>query len=341
MTEAAFPLLGAAFVVLVVLPGFALAARAALVLLERDGLGGPLQALNVRYLLLTLPSVLPLAWFMSAGMHQAESGQSVMACLLDHEEAALCFEPVFFALTLGLVMLVVGVPVLRRHSSSPSLAPSGASASLAARLERSLLAHPELRSLRGRIRISDDPDFALGTHGYLKPYVSIGIAFAARLSDAMLVSALGHESEHARAHDPLRYLVLKLALAMNPFGRLLLEPHAARWYAAREAHCDREAVLRGFLPLPLADAIVQAARPSAREAVALGARDTTILRFRVGMLLAFAERPPIRRGPGGLSAFPVALVCLLIALLLPHGTSTAALDALHIGAEHALHYFLG
>jgi hypothetical protein len=35
----------------------------------------------------------------------------------------------------------------------------------------------------------------------------------------------------------------------------------------------------------------------------------------------------------------LAFVLLLIALLLPHQTGTAALDVLHTGAEHALTYF--
>jgi hypothetical protein len=198
---------------------------------------------------------------------------------------------------------------------------------------------PVLAGLRDRVVVTDDEGFALGTHGLLKPRVFIGTAFAARLSDEMLASALGHEAEHVRALDPLRYLILQLALAVNPFGRFLLQPHAARWQAAREAHCDREAVIQGAAPLPLADAIVRAARPGAREAVALGARDTAVLKFRIGMLLAFAERTPARCCHHGPSAFPVAFVLLLIALLLPHQTGTAALDALHTGAEHALTYF--
>jgi hypothetical protein len=140
--------------------------------------------------------------------------------------------------------------------------------------------------------------------------------------------------------DPLRYLVLKLALAVNPVGRFLLEPHARRWYAAREAHCDREAVIQGFPPLSLADAIVRAARPGTFEVVPLGAPDMSVLRLRVGMLLAFAEERPVRCCHPGMSALPAALALLLLALLLPHQTGTGALDALHRGAERALTYIL-
>ncbi len=338
MTEAIFPLLGAAFVVLFVLPLVGLLAKAGLVLLERDGVGGPLHSLNLRYLLLTSSSLLPLAWFLSAGLHQAESGKSALACLFDHDATALCFEPGFFALTLGLVMLGCVMPTLRNVAGVRALR-TPAAGTLLARIEQLLTARPSLKALHGRVVVTGEPAFALGTYGWTKPRVVVGVAFAARLSDETLASALGHEHEHVLSLDPLRYLVLRLALAMNPFGRFLLEPHVTRWYAAREAHCDREAVIRGALPLPLADAIVQAARPSVREAVALGARDTTVLKFRIGMLLAFAERSPARCCHQGPSAFPTAFVLLVLALLLPHQTGTAALDVLHTGAEHALTYF--
>ena len=111
MIEATFPLLGTAFVVLIVLPAFALLAKAGLVLLERDEVGGPLHGLNLRYVLLTGSSVLPIAWLLSAGLHQAETAKSALACLFDHDTAELCFEPGFFALMLA---VVVGRPVPRQ-----------------------------------------------------------------------------------------------------------------------------------------------------------------------------------------------------------------------------------
>lgn len=338
MIEATFPLLGTAFVVLIVLPAFALLAKAGLVMLERDEVGGPLHGLNLRYVLLTGSSVLPLAWLLSAGLHQAETGKSALACLFDHDTAELCFEPGFFALVLSVAVLASSLGVIQRHRGVRSSS-SEVALALLHRVTRIVESDPGLACLRNRVVVTDDRTFALGTHGWIKPRVFVGSAFAGRLSDEMLASALGHEAEHVRALDPLRYLILQLALAVNPFGRFLLEPHAARWQAAREAHCDREAVIHGAAPLPLADAIVRAARPGVREAVALGARDTAVLKFRIGMLLAFAERSPARCCHQGPSAFPVAFVLLLIALLLPHQTGTAALDVLHTGAEHALTYF--
>ena len=335
--EATFPLLGTAFVVLVVLPAFALLAKAGLVMIERDEIGGPLHGLNLRYVLLTSSSVLPLAWFLSAGLHQAETGKSALACLFDHDAAELCFEPGFFALVLVTAILPASFGVFRQHRR-PSLSSSDATKALLGRVDRIVAMNPALACLRRGVRVTDDNTYALGTHGCVLPRVFIGSAFAHDLSDEMLASALGHEAEHVRALDPLRYLVLQMALAVNPFGRFLLAPHAARWQAVREAHCDREAVIQGAAPLSLADAIVRAARPSAREVVALGANDTGVLKFRIGMLLAFAEHTPARCCHRGLPAFPLALVLLLIALLLPHQAGTAALDVLHTGSEHALTY---
>lgn len=335
MSEAAFPLLGAAFVLLVVLPACAVLAKLSLLLVERYGSGGPLHGLEARYLLLTGSTFLPLSWFCSAGLHQLESGRSALSCLLDHGAASLCPEPGFFALALGSVALARSASVLREASGVPAAAGAAAGA-LLARLEHIIGQAPELARLRGRVRATGVDGFALGTQGWLRPRVYVGVAFADGSTDAMLASALGHELEHVRRLDPLRFRLLALALAMNPVGRRLLEPHGARWLAAREAHCDREAVLRGALPLPLADAIVHAARPVAQQVAALGARDTAVLELRIGMLLAFAERAPrrcCRHEPTGLA---LAVGLLALALLLPHQAGTGALDVLHTGAEQAL-----
>ena len=167
----------------------------------------------------------------------------------------------------------------------------------------------------------------------------MGTQFAAALSDEALASALGHENEHVRALDPLRYFVLKLALAVNPFGKFLLAPHAARWKVAREAHCDREAVIHGATPLSLAEAIVRAARPG-QESVALGTGDMNVVKFRVRLLLAFAERSPMRCCNEGRSAIHIALALVFLALLLPHRAGTEPLDVLHSSAEQALTYLL-
>lgn len=339
MSEAAFPVLGALFVLVVVLPTSALVAKAGLVLLEREQAGGALESLSLRYVVLTASSLLPLAWFLSAGVHQAETGRSALACLLDHEDAARCFEPAFFAALLAGGATLAWLRGMRR-AGTVSVSRSRVAQALSARLERIANGRAALVGLRGRVVVTEEPGFTLGTRGLWRPRVFVGAAFAARLSDEMLASALAHEREHVRSRDPLRYLVLQVALGINPFGRFLLTPHAARWRAVREAHCDREAVLHGAAPLPLADAIVRAARPTLREAAPLGASETSVLALRIGMLLAFAERSPRRCRHEHPSSLPVALGLLVVALLLPHQTGTHVLDVLHVGAEQALGYLL-
>jgi Zn-dependent protease with chaperone function len=335
LIEATFPLLGTAFVVLFALPAFALLVKAGLLVLERDEVGGPLHGLSVRFVLLTGSSVLPLAWFVSAGLYQSKTAESALACVFDHGAAELCLEPGFFALALIISVLLSALRLVPRHQRLRSSS-SNAARALLDRIENIVATRPALAGLRQRLAVTDDARLTLGTHGLFKPRVFISTAFGSRVSDEMLASALGHEAEHVRDLDPLRYTILQFALAVNPFGRFLLAPHAARWQAAREAHCDREAVIHGAAPLPLADAIVRAARPDARESVALGARDTAVLKFRIGMLLAFAERAPSRCCRQGAWTFPVALLLLMLVLLLPHQAGAAALDVLHTSAEHAL-----
>ncbi|MBK6807819.1 MAG: hypothetical protein IPG81_02755 [Sandaracinaceae bacterium] len=339
MTEAAFPILGAAFVLLCVLPAFSLLAKGVLSLLERDDVGGALHGLDLRYLLLTGASVLPLAWFLSAGLHQVWSGGSALVCLLDHGNSGECAETTFFLLTLFGLSGLLAAPALREHVAPPAASPAGRSA-LAHRLDHIFAAHPALQPLRDRVHATDAADFAIGTHGIFRPRVFVGSAFAARLTDDMLASALGHESEHVRSLDPLRYVLLRATQAVNPVGQLLLAPHVARWLAAREAHCDREAVIRGSSPLPLAEAILRAARPSVRELVALGARDVVMLTFRVRMLMAFSERPPSRCCEKGPAVLPTVLLLAALTAILPGQIGSTALDTLHAGSEHVLHYFV-
>jgi Zn-dependent protease with chaperone function len=340
VSEAAFPVLGAAFVVLVVLPLSAALTKALLVFLEREQRGGRLGGLGLRYVLLTASSVLPVAWFLSAGIHQAESGRSALACLLAHEEPVWCAEPAVFAL------LLAGASFIAWRSAFEGAGPVPLSWSpraevLSQRLARLIDAAPSLAPLRGRVVVTEERGFTLGTRGLVRPLVFVGTELAAKLTDDMLESALGHEQEHVRSRDPLRYLLLQLALGINPFGRFLLAPHAARWRAAREAHCDREAVLHGASPLPLADAILRAARPTSREAAPLGAEETSVLSLRVRLLVAFSERAPVRCRHEHPSALPLALALVVAALLLPHRTGTAVLDLVHIGAEQALGFALG
>lgn len=339
MKEIVFPFLGTIFVVVALLPACALLAKAALWSLERTDARGPLHGLRLRYLVLAGSSALPLVWLLSAAAHQAESGRFVIACLFDHGAAALCFEPGLFTALLGSVVIWAGVKETRKAQALKQ-SDSLAAREIRARLNQLVSSRVELAHLAGRLDVADADDHAVGVQGFFAPRVVVGAAYAMSSSDDEIAAALGHEAEHVRARDPLRYLVLSVALAVNPLGRRLLQPHAASWLAAREAHCDREAVIRGAQPLPLAQALVRAARPSLIPAAALGARNASLLKLRVEMLMAFQEQRPARCCHREPSTIPIIAVLLIVTALLPHHTSTAALDALHLGTEHALHFIL-
>jgi len=338
MSEIAFPFLGTAFVVLVVLPACALIAKALLWTLEHVETRGPLHGLRLRYLVLTGSSLLPLAWLLSAALHQAETGRSVVSCLFDHDTAALCFEPGLFTALLSALIVWSSVKELRHtRGARPSSSPNATA--LQQRMVRIVSTRWELQALAHSIYVTDELDYAIGVQGFLAPHVVVGLAYARGISDEELACALGHEAEHVRARDPLRYLVLSLALAVNPFGRQWLQPHATSWLAAREAHCDREAVIRGAGPLALAQALIRAARPGVCPAAALGARSASLLKLRVEMLMAFEERTPTRCCHREPSSILIVAALFIVAALLPHHAGTAALDALHFGTEHALHFF--
>ena len=333
MTSAIFPVIGAWSVIVVVLPMCAGLARVALWLLERIDARGLLHGLGLRYVILVGSSALPLMWFVSAGAHQAESGYaSALICLLTHDASECGREPGLFVLALACIAIALGLRASLKNRVRHPLDTSDEL--LQSRIARTVDAHASLHALRGRVRLTDQPGYAVATHGLVAPLVFVGVAFAKPLADDELAAALGHERGHVAARDPLRYFILELALALNPVGAFLLRQHASRWRAAREAHCDREAVVEGLDPLALASAILAASRPTptAYEAVALGARREAFLAYRVGMLLAFDEQPPVRCCRPGPTLL-IAMIAVTTAVVLPHRTGGAALDVLHRGVE--------
>ncbi len=334
MSEATFPIVGTAFVLVLVLPAAALVAKVLLMLLERRAAGGPLHGLAGRYMVLIGSSALPLLWLVSAGVHQIESGRRALACVIRHEHAALCLEPGYFALLLASIIAAVTLRSLRRVAGLRRASPD-VTLALRQRLDQLTAREPTIAPLRARFVLLSTSDVTLGTAGLLRRRVYVALDYASRLTDEMLTSALTHERVHVESYDSLRYLLLEIALAVNPIGRLLLQADAARWVAAREAHCDREAVRLGASPLHLAEAIVRAARPS-RVPVGLGSADLDLLRLRVELLASYADEPPAACCRSGRAAVPLGAFLLVLAALLPHRTSTRALDALHAGAEHAV-----
>jgi Zn-dependent protease with chaperone function len=336
MNELFFPVFGPLLILLVVVPLSALAGKVVLSALDRASDAPSGRFGTLRYLLLVAPPFLPVAWAISAGIHQAESGRSVLACLVTHDFEQLCVEPLLFAGFLSLLVAARLSPELvktlkasrRRHrDDSPE----------SARVRRLLAEHPELGALElGRdLLVTDESIGGSAAVGWWRPVVVVDSNFVRACDDESLVAAIAHELEHVRRRDPLRYLVLALAVRLNPFGALSLRRDAARWIFEREVQCDRAAVLSGAVPFGLARALVQASRPKHAAVAHLGASSLGKLRLRVELLLSYAEKRPlddVRRG-----AFALLLVSSIAALtvMLPHVASTGPLDALHLGVEHA------
>ena len=341
MTEAMFPLLGPLLVFGLTLPIAALLVKLVLLIVRRNEASTGLHAhLRLRYTLLVASSGVPMAWLISAALHQAESGRSALTCTAWHGPDGLCFEAGYFALVLLVLAGVFAVPRLVREQFAlrPSSGPGARRTR--ERIARLVCLRPELGGLERRFVVRDALDTSICTIGVLRPRVVIRTSFAEALDDDSLAAALHHEHAHVMGRDPLRYFAAWWALAVNPVGRWLLEGEFARWRLAREIHCDREAVLAGASASALAHSLVRAARPRVDGAVpALGLASPSALRLRVGLLLAYADQPPKHccRGP----ALRLAILPIALAFVLPHRVGTELLDVVHSTSERAGSFLLG
>lgn len=335
MSEIAFPLVASVLVFLLVLPLSALVARGALALLDvfEDGLALH-RRWHLRYLVIVGSSVLPLAWFISASLHQAESGAAASVCtVLDVHD---CPEPGFLA---ALLCLIAGVRAFKGWSTRPRADGLDARTQAVAARVASLLVG-DLADLRGRVVTCIRTRTPIETVGVFHRRVVLRTAFAASLDHDALAGALHHELEHLRGWDPLRYEILRWSMDVNPAGRLLLGRHVAGWVLGREAHCDRAAVMAGAEPTALAAAIVEASRRFSRGcAVALGAADIDSLRLRIQLLLAYADRSP--HACCERPTFAWLALAVAFALGAPHGQEHPVLDAFHVVAEQGSIALLG
>lgn len=332
MTEAVFPLLGPLIVFGLALPCLALAMKLLLLAVRRrEGLH---LRLRLRYVLIVASSGVPLVWLISAGLHQAESGRIVEVCIAPHGPDALCLEAIYFALALVGLSALFALPRLIWEQVLLRGSPGEAARRASERIARLVHESPQLRALVGRCVVRDTLRHTIVTVGIVSPRVVIRTSFAQELDDESLIAVLHHELEHVVGRDPLRYFVAWWALAINPVGRWILNGELARWVLAREIHCDREAVLAGASAPALAHSLVRGSRSASSSPVpALGAGNLATLRLRVGLLLAYAEQPPVRccRGP----ALRVVLVLLILVSALPHSAGTGLLDLLHAASERA------
>lgn len=336
MSELVFPLAGALVVFLVAVPLATLVAKAVLVARRRGPAGLPAHGTAGAYALVIAPTLVPALWFLSAALHQSEPGQALAACVVDRLHDDSCRDALLFA---GVLVLILGHGVMRRLRRD--LAPRPAVQRLPAtsrhgrRLAALCASHPALTRAAHRIAVVTGARDPVCTRKALRPIIEIEARFMDHLDDHALAAALLHEVEHARALDPLRYLLAAVSLSLNPLARLL-RPELARWRLAREASCDHGAVQAGANPLALAQAIVSAARPTRATAIAtLGGCHG--VKLRVQLLLRYAEQSPgPRRAPSyALPGTPFFLALLLL-LALPHATGTALLDVLHQGIEVAV-----
>jgi Zn-dependent protease with chaperone function len=338
MNEAAFPLVGPVLVFTLALPVSALLAKALLwavgQLENRSNVPVPP---GVRYAILVASSAVPLAWFISASLHQAESGASALVCAAIHAPGAFCAEAAYFSLALLLLAGASGVPRLAREQFPRRSSPSMGADAVRRRLSSLVAGRESLRSLEGRLAVSDMAP-AITTVGVISPRVIVRTSFAEALDDEALASALHHELEHVRGRDPLRYFAVWWALAVNPFGSWMLRAEHARWLLSREAHCDRNAVFSGASASALAHALVIAARPArVTMSPALGCGHLAAVKLRIGLLLAYADKSP-RRGRD-IPGLRLVSTLLVFVLVLPHGGGTEPLDAVHEASESAVALF--
>ena len=332
MSEAAFPIVGPVLVLLLGLPLSALVAKVLLWALARVS-AAPEAFLGLRYSIIAGSSVAPLAWFLSASLHQAETGNTEVVCATAHEPGASCIDGLAFCLTLAVSALVLayvrGQSWRRRDHDSYS-----AESAVVGRLAALCHADPHLRPLGGRIWLSKRDVPPIATFGFLRPRIVLRSEFVDALDDDAITAALHHELAHLKAWDPLRYLVLAWSLAMNPLGAWLLRAELRFWKLGREIHCDREAVCAGASAAALAQALVTAARPVAAPVPALGPNEVQTLKLRVSLLLAYDEHCPIPRA--GDSGLGLAIAALAIFLALPHGTGTELLNVVHSVSESSV-----
>lgn len=340
MTEALFPILGSALVFGAVLPLSALVVKGVLVALRRVA-KDPLHDLQgTRHVLLVGSSAVPLAWLVSASAHQVETGECALVCISVHARNVLCPEALLFPFALVAAASLLAAPRLVSEWWRGRAASSARGRDAAKRVATLVAQNAALAALAGRVVVCDRLHASAATVGLLRPRVLLRTSFVEAIDDDALAAALGHEREHVRGRDPLRYFLAWWALAANPFGGWLLEPELGRWILARETHCDREAVVSGASAPALADALVTAARGVDALARPIGAASSaglvpligSGLRFRVELLLAYAERPPARCCRSAPSGLLLALV-MAAAIALPHGGGTAPLDVLHEVAE--------
>lgn len=333
MAELVFPLAAISATFFVVIPLLTLMSIAVLrhrrsheTIWARFGSGGT-------FALLVAPTAVPFLWLGSSAAHQSEPSQALESCLLDHIQGSNCADALFLTGVVGLGFLVAAAVRARSESPNLSLKRLDSHHPLQLRLAEIISRNRLLAGLHvDVVASSPEPVF---TTGWLRTRCYLDACFVESADDKMLSAALLHERAHITAYDNLRCFAVRLALAMNPMGRLL-EKDFLRWRQAREADCDSHAVFTGGEPLALAQSIIQAAKfrcagPLQCGIAALSGTDVAALKLRVALLLDGPPRPQRTTG------HPILFMAVAAALIGPHMDAFAFLDQFHIAVERLVH----
>jgi len=316
-----------------------LTASSALLLraLRKTGVDLDQEASWLRYALLLTPALGPWLWFASSAAHAMTARTAIELCA---SAGAFCQDAL--VLSSGLLALVVSVIGNRlwrdvKHRASVVRLPKAHDAyrKLDALTERD----PTLLAWREHITLTDGDCGRLCTLGVLRPRIECCVHLLDELSQEELHAALLHEIEHARAKDPLLFLLLLTARALNPVASLL-EAESARWHATRELASDRRAHRHGADPLALASAIIKVSKHQRSRTYGQGLaahlegddHNPTLIEARVHALLAMASEEESERRARA-SSLNLALspsVCVLsLVTLQPHLSSSLLCVELH------------
>jgi Zn-dependent protease with chaperone function len=333
VAELVFPIAAVAFTFLVLVPLLALLSRAVLSRRRRLATTWSDFGSAGTFAWLVAPTFVPVAWLISAALHQLEPAPGADPCVTNHVSAEACFDVALLVTFVAIGLFAVTSWRAWRERPQLRLDRTYLLAPASRRVRELVARDPALRGLRvDVVGGAPAPVFSLDL---LRPRVVVDACFVTDSDDEVLRAALLHERAHIDGRDPLRGFVARLGLALNPVGGWLA-PDYERWRRAREAQCDGEAVAWGGQPLALAHGILHAARFRCaghlpEGATALCGHDATALRLRLALLLDGPPRP--RRSLGHL----VLAVALIAALTTPHIDGFGLLEVFHSEVERLVH----